>query len=79
MEECSLGLDHALGGESEADELVRDTVAELGLGRGGESRRARAGRIVSGAISRAFAVSSSAWQASPGESTSTSFETIRCR
>ena len=36
-------------------------------------------RTVSGAISRAFAVSSSAWHASPGASASTSFETIRWR
>ena len=35
--------------------------------------------VVNGAITRAFAVSSSASQLSPGASASTSFETIRCR
>ena len=49
---------------------------------GSVSKRKSSGprrRTVSGAIRRAFAVSSSAWHASPGPNASTSFETIRWR
>ena len=73
-----LGLDRALGREAEADELGRDALAERRLGEEEE---------VVGAAPQdgqrrdqpCLAVSSSAWQASPGASASTSFETMRWR
>ena len=73
-----LELDLCLGREAHAHELDTHAVAELGLGQQEEVVGGPC-NTRSGAITRAFAVSSNASQLSPGASASTSFESIRCR
>ena len=73
-----LRLDLALRAQAHAHELRAHGSPSSGSVRTRKSSSPRR-NTTSGAITRAFAVSSSAGHASPDASASTSFETIRCR